>query len=194
MIVYGQCLRQFDRYRDAKTEESRNRISDVEFSTKTNKDDKEKTMIRCRIDGILQDFKDSSYDDAQLVKDGLLSPDMAGFKWYCDTMDEPNLSYEKEPPRNLMDKEQLVEIASRMTLSQIPAEALTPEEKEAVKRHFSSFYSIVEKEQELNKIWAAAEKLTQTRTAARWLADAKDCFCQMAGLQEENDLSHGLKL
>lgn len=194
MIIYGQCLRQFDRYRDAKTGASRNRISDVEFSTKTNEDGKEKTMIRCRIDGILQDFKDSSFDDAQLVKDGLLYPDMAGFKWYCDTMGDPNLSYEKEPPKNLMDKDRLINIASRMTLFQVPAEALTPEENEAVKRHFDSFYSIGEKEQELNEIWAAAEKLPQTRTAARWLADAKDCFYQIAGLQKENDLKHGLKL
>lgn len=96
--------------------------------------------------------------------------------------------------QNLMDKDRLINIASRMTVFQIPAEALTPEEKEAVKRHFDSFYSIGEKEQELNEIWKAAEKLPQTRTAARWLADAKDCFCQMAGLQKENDLKHGLKL
>jgi hypothetical protein len=190
MSVFHERLRQFDEYREAKTRESRNRISNVELSAKE-ENGVNCPIIRCCIDNIQQNWKKTSSDDVKLINQGLLSEDMAGLKWFREELDDYNLSYYKDA--SLVNNEYVISIAARLTKCRYPDKELSEEEQINIGDYFSQFKSSDEKEKALFKIWEAAEKLPETNKNGRWLKDAKDYMEQLAGFKDGLSQSNGIK-
>ena len=191
MSIYRDCLWHFDKYREAKTRESRNRISNIEFSTGII-DDKECSIIKCCIDNIQQDWKRISTSDVELTKQGLLSVGMAGLKWFRDELGDGNLSYDKEIEFESQDY--IVSVAVRLTNEIQPESCLSDDEKTKVQDYFLQFNRIEEIENALKEIWETAKQMPGFKKTGKWFTDAQDYLKQLSGLGEGLGRGQGLKL
>lgn len=191
MSIYHDCLWHFDKFREAKTRESRNRISNVEFSTDTI-DDKDCSTIKCCIDNVQQDRKRTSASDVELIKQGLLSTDMVGLKWFRDELGDGNLSYNKELVFESRDN--IVSIAVRLTKAIQPNNCLSDDEKTKVQDYFLQFNRIEEIENALKEIWETVKQMPEAKITGKWLTDAQDYLKQLSGLAEGPGRGQGLKL